>query len=350
MPLHAPSSAAPSGSAIPFDPSKVCVTGAFARLLLDWLDHERLAAPQLRAELARLQPDEALPVLQWGRMLEEAIQLKPGMGRGLEIGALIRPEHCGLLGYLALASDNLEQALLAYQRFEKLFYGYDFAELVTTPEAIEIRWSGAIPRPCHAFDDVAIAALVSFLGRFWSEPPAPLMVSFTCPPPADPGVYERFFHCPVRFGDSHVRVRFAASHRLLPMPYADPGLRALLDRQAQALLAALPQADSFEQGLQQALLKLLPEGAPTLAAVARERGLSVRTLQRRLAAHQLNFQVLLDRTRAQLARRYLADPSLSVVDVTLLLGYSGQSTFTRAFKAWTGQTPAAFRRAMQTRR
>ena len=42
---------------------------------------------------------------------------------------------------------------------------------------------------------------------------------------------------------------------------------------------------------------------------------------------------------------HLADASLSLAEVAFLLGFSEQSAFTRAFKRWTGTTPASVRRA-----
>jgi AraC-like DNA-binding protein len=325
----------------------ICVTSAFVRILLDWLDHEGLAAGDLRADIAALDSDALVPIPRWHELLQRAIALRPGVSpaeTGLAIGACVKPAHVGLLGYLALASSTLEEALGSYLRFEKLFYGANMAECSITPQTVEIRWHKQFPRPSQLFDDVAISTLVSFMRRLWPEPPPLQHVSFVSPAPADIAPYERFFGCPVRFGDSHVRVAFSAAYKALPLPQADPALRALLDRQAEALAAALPKADAFLLELQRALLKLLPEGQSTLDATARELLTSVRTLQRRLAERETSFQRVLDDTREQLARRYLADPSLSVMDVSLLLGYSGQGVFTRAFKEWTGDTPAAFRR------
>jgi AraC-like DNA-binding protein len=65
----------------------------------------------------------------------------------------------------------------------------------------------------------------------------------------------------------------------------------------------------------------------------------VRTLQRRLDARGLTWQQLLDQTRAGLAREYLRDRSLSLGDIALLLGFSEQSAFNRAYRRWTGTTP-----------
>ena len=72
----------------------------------------------------------------------------------------------------------------------------------------------------------------------------------------------------------------------------------------------------------------------------------MRTLQRRLTQRQLTWRELLDRTREQLARHYLADRSLTLGDIALLLGFSEHSAFSRAYRRWTGTTPARTRKQM----
>ena len=54
---------------------------------------------------------------------------------------------------------------------------------------------------------------------------------------------------------------------------------------------------------------------------------------------------LLDDTRRHLAEAHLKEGRLDLAEIALLLGYSEQSAFTRAFRAWTGQPPAQWRRA-----
>ncbi len=71
---------------------------------------------------------------------------------------------------------------------------------------------------------------------------------------------------------------------------------------------------------------------------------SVRTLQRRLDEKNLSWKALLDRTREQLACQYLADNSLSLLEVSMLLGYRNQGTFSRAFRRWQNCSPLAYRK------
>lgn len=326
------------------------VTGAWSGLLLDWLDQQRLPASDLRALLAHWSQEEVVPLPVWRSLLEQTVALRPQMPvPALSIGAQVQPRHVGVLGYLVLASTTLGEAMLAYQRYERLFYGVDLAEISVEGEQAEIRWAPGEVQLGPLHDATAIAALVTFLRRQIDHPPPPSLIAFTHPSPVSEreyNAYTEFFGCQVRFGDTHTRVRFPVAYLGIAMPHSDPGLRAILDRQAQALLLALPDSDAFDRALQQTMLKLLPDANASLPRVARELHVSVRTLQRRLDTRGLTWQQLLDRTREQLARQYLADRALTLSDISLLLGFSEQSAFTRAFKRWTGETPAQVRKQL----
>lgn len=333
--------------------SVIRVTGAWTQMLADWLDAEKLPAPDIRAALSSRADDDIIPAAVWGDLVERAAALRPHLlAPGLAIGAQVQPRHVGVLGYIVLACSNLGEALLAYQRYERLFYGVDVAEVHIEGEEIELRWPRQSAVLGHIANSLAIAALITFLRRQVETPPAPTLISFIHPLPESGkaknevrAAYETFFSCPVRFDDSHTRVCFPLSYLTIPMPHSDPGLHALLNRQAQALLLALPDSDAFDRSLQQLLLKLLPDGHVALPRAAQELHVSVRTLQRRLDARNISWQSLLDRTREQLARQYLMDSSLTLGDVALLLGFSEQSAFNRAFRRWTGDTPARVRKS-----
>lgn len=321
------------------------VTGAWTGLLTDWLDQQQLDAPALRPELARWSAQDNVPVAVWRELLARGLSLCPGRpAPELEVGSCVRPGHVGVLGYLVLASDTLGEAMMAYQRYETLFYGTTLAEIAIEGDQAEMRWPPSEDELGQQADGAAIAALVTFLRRQIENPPPPSGVSFlgsVSEPAAH--AYARFFGCPIIWNDSHVRVRFPLEYLSIPMPRRDPTLRALLDRQAQALLRALPGSSETERQLQQVLLKLLADGEPTLARAAGAMHMAPRTLQRRLASHQLTWQQWLDRSREQLARNYLGDSSLTLTDIALLLGFSEQSAFTRAYQRWTGTSPGRAR-------
>mgnify|MGYP003689138031 FL=1 len=87
----------------------------------------------------------------------------------------------------------------------------------------------------------------------------------------------------------------------------------------------------------------MKNGDVSAVAVASALGYSLRTFYRELRAAGYSYRGLLAHTRHTLARQYLADPALAQTDVALLLGYSEQSSFIRAFRSWTGMTPGEYR-------
>lgn len=319
------------------------VTGAWTRLLTDWLDHESIDARRLRAAVGAHAVDDAVPMVAWAALLDEAAALRldrPALG--LDIGAGVAARHVGALGYLVTACDTLGDALVAYQRYERLFYGAGIAQVHPTGANVSLSWppggGGALA------DEVAIAALVSFMRQQVDGGVSPTHVHFMHPASADRRVAnERFFDCPVLFEQPRTLVSIPLPLLGLPLSKRDPMLKELLERQAQALLDALPEPNAFDQSVQQLLARLLPEGQVSVDKVAASLHQSTRTLQRRLADSGLSWQELLDRTREQLACGYLQDRGLSLAEIALLLGYSEQSAFTRSFKRWTGLTPKAFR-------
>jgi AraC-like DNA-binding protein len=78
--------------------------------------------------------------------------------------------------------------------------------------------------------------------------------------------------------------------------------------------------------------------------------MSVRTLNRMLAGEGTSYRHLLDQLRHELASRHLANPHISIGEVAFLLGFSELSAFYRAFKRWSGRTPAEFRQSVRTAR
>jgi AraC-like DNA-binding protein len=91
------------------------------------------------------------------------------------------------------------------------------------------------------------------------------------------------------------------------------------------------------------LPQLLPHAKASASNVAQKLALSTRTLSRKLRDEGVTFAEVLDETRIALAKRYLAERDLPVSEIAWLLGYAEVSSFTHAFKRWTGETPRQFR-------
>jgi AraC-like DNA-binding protein len=90
-------------------------------------------------------------------------------------------------------------------------------------------------------------------------------------------------------------------------------------------------------------VRRLHEGEPRREETAASLGLTDRTLQRRLQAEKTSYQQLLDESRRELARKYLADEHYSLGQIAELLGFVDQSNFFRASKRWFGIPPGQYR-------
>ena len=129
----------------------------------------------------------------------------------------------------------------------------------------------------------------------------------------------------------------------LPLRRRDPVLRGWLERQAAAILARLPASGDACDEVRAVLSAQATAGEMTIEAVARRLSTTPRTLQRRLARGGTSFETLRDDARRHAAELYLSGTTLTIAEVTYLLGYSEPTAFHRAFRRWHGTTPQAFR-------
>jgi AraC-like DNA-binding protein len=159
-----------------------------------------------------------------------------------------------------------------------------------------------------------------------------------------PSEMSSVFGCDVEFGAASDEIIFAAPVASLPIVGSDNYLNDLLLRYAEEALADRPQERaSLRSAVERVLPQLLPHGTARAANVAKRLGISTRTLSRKLRDEHVTLAEILEETRLALAKRYLVEPDLPVSEIAWLLGYAEISSFTHAFKRWTGITPREFR-------
>jgi AraC-like DNA-binding protein len=154
-----------------------------------------------------------------------------------------------------------------------------------------------------------------------------------------------YLGCTPTWGARHGRMVFSREAWATPLLGGDSRLRATLEAHATELYREWSAARGFGERVRAVIAQSLRDGEPRIGDVAQRLGMTARTLQRRLQDEALGFTALVDEARLRLARRYLADESLSISEVSFALGYSEPSAFTRAFKRWAGCAPAEFREA-----
>jgi AraC-like DNA-binding protein len=162
--------------------------------------------------------------------------------------------------------------------------------------------------------------------------------------PEDTAGHEAYFGCPVHFASDKDALRVSTKTLDSPNKVGDASIARFFDTLLEAEVSTLDATVPLERRVLDRVSTALSAGVPALSDVARDLGMSGRTLQRRLAEKDTTFQALVDEARRRLSLRLLrGDDEATLSEVTYMTGFSDQSAFTRAFKRWTGQTPGTFR-------
>src|SRR5579863_2774028 len=159
------------------------------------------------------------------------------------------------------------------------------------------------------------------------------------------GFHEAYFKGPIKFGARRNALVLHATDLDRPFLTYNAELLDMLNPQLERALEERRAQSSISEQVKWILRRLLTGSRPEITAVARELGLSDRTLQRRIVDDGANFRQLLLETRQELAREYLAQPEIDVEEVAYLLGYEDANSFYRAFRTWEGTTPAHWKSA-----
>lgn len=329
----------------------VFLSSSLGDLLRDYLDAEGLPASVCRSRIAAWEVDGRVSITEWVACLASISQDYPRPALGLAIGRHAQPRHGGMLGYLCLSSENFGEVVERISRFYELAWGGIAVPITRTTDTVRIRWVMAEGMPTQSrlvqlSHETGLAFLLTVIRLLLDAPVNPEAVEMGGPTPERPELYEQFFQCPVTFNASAASISFSTRYLALPVRMGSSALRAFVERQAEAKLGTLARSDVFLTTLHTALVRALHAGNPTIIHVARSMAMSRATLQRRLEARSLTFRGFLDKTRLELARMYLADPRLTLTEITWMLAFSEQSAFSRSFKRWTGHSPHAYRRLM----
>jgi len=252
----------------------------------------------------------------------------------------------GLLTYVGLSSKTLGEAIRNLARYVAVLNeaGLLELELRRDPAIVAVQLIDATVRSRQQAMEFAVANLVRALRFITRRDLRPVEVVFLHPRTRGVDAFERFFGCPVRFGQPRYTVSLARSQLDIPIATADHRLLGILTGYCQEVLADRARASpGLRHEVERVLMNLMPRGGADARTVARELGVSVRTLSRRLKDGGASFLGILDELRADLAKKYLGDKSLSLAEVAYLLGYADASAFSHAFRRWTGKTPNQMR-------
>lgn len=283
---------------------------------------------------------------QMNQLWDAAANLAGDPYFGLHMGQMTCPNTLKVIILAASSSANPGEAIHRVIRYFPVLSTQ--AQLYTTEDeqylTLYIQAKGN-PHAMH------MEAILSQCEKIWQAiacDKTPLIMETRLPQESDRNrqVYERALGCKVRTGSKRFAIRFNRLALKEPLPSADDFLLRRLDASLADMLSELPNADFAEQ-VKQRIRQLVSEREINEELVAAPFNMSARHLRRKLSAVKTTYERLLDEVRMEMAIRLIRESRLSLGRIAYELGFLDPSSFTRAFRRWTGMSPTAFKDSAQ---
>lgn len=294
-------------------------------------------------EAALRDPGARVSLAHAAHVVERAHELTREPALALYHGMQMKVSSHGFLGFAAMTASNVREALTLAER-----YAATRTSVLAVSTVIEHDTAALVIEERADLGGLREFAVLGLLIGIWQmgqtvtgrrlrgtaecSLPAPAWLATVPFPVGDM----------LRFDRPATRLCFAAELLDVPLVTADPVAVQLARAQCERELAML--VDAGLPGRVRAALAAPDGGFRSVVEVAREVHMSARTLKRKLAALGTSYTAILDEVRRQRALLLLDDRSLGLGEIAARLGYTEVANFTRAFRSWTGTTPAAFRR------
>jgi AraC-like DNA-binding protein len=323
-------------------------------VLLDALAREGIAASRALtgvglSEQEATDPATRVSLAQVITSLRNAIRLSSDPMFPYRTGLHFHMSTYGMYGFAMLSSMDFRQTMRFAERYHQL--AAPLVDMAFSEEGGLGVWT-LTPKPHPQMDASLYRQVVEMyfgihtsLHRDVMGPEfAPSELRVTFEPPSDPAAYAGVLGAPVRFRQPRNQLLFDArwlDHRpSLGNALTYTAVLEVCDRFVDELQRRAGVVGSVRHLLLTNLMRNL-----SLRDVARELGMSVRTLRRRLAEQGASYRQLTDELRRDLAINYLRETAMTVEDIAYALGFSDAANFRQAFRRWTSATPQQFRTA-----
>jgi len=268
----------------------------------------------------------------------------------LKLSRRVDPREFGAVVYMGSCSKTLGDSLLNLKRYIRVVTGAWNMEIVVQDENVALEF---IPDKWDFFDyqpatEWFVANLIHCYKFFIDRDLPPREVGFVTPLASQNHLadYAKILGCEVRFGQRHCHVVLDREVLKYPTRNPDDRLLGILKSHCDQLLREHELVQSvFLRDIRKSIIDRLPGGGAKAKKIAKEMGITERTMSRRLAEEGTSFSEILETLRYNLAMIYIQDKCLSLKQISYLLGYGNQSAFSVAFRRWRGCTPNEARNA-----
>lgn len=288
---------------------------------------------------------ERWPIDHIARLWRAAVQATQDVGFGLKAGASVGPASFNVVSYLLQSAPTLRAALALVQQYQRLISDGGRFQTIAGEGATWLVYhprQGTLAFSPHQIEAV-LAAVVVFARWVTGQPLRPLAVQFSQAQLGPRADYREAFACPVAFEQAFSGVLLANALLDAPLPQADVQLARLHHQAADERLGRLAEGQALSLQLRLWMTQQLLSSIPARGQAARALGLGERTLARRLQQEGQTYAGLLDAVRRDAALQAVAHSQRPIAEIGQSLGYVEPAVFWRAFRRWTGSTPAQWR-------
>lgn len=270
----------------------------------------------------------------------------------VEMGLKYRAMKYGTLGLAMMTTRTLGEGMEIACRYQELTYSLINYRLVkaSNGSCALLGEHGDMPEQLQDFSQHRDLGAIRTLIADLTGGGLPLeSVAVAAPVPANWEALRRLFPCRVEFDAPQTQWRFQPGSTDAPLPLADCELMDLYSSKCDRLLSVARASTAVSQRLR-SILDVSSDSFPSAGQVAELLALSERTLHRRLAEEGTRFSALVDDARYRRARRLLADRGQSVEEIAYATGFAETSSFSRAFKRWSGKGALEYRKSLGSAR
>lgn len=294
--------------------------------------------------------DNRIPLPAYHALIASAMQQTGDTAMLLRHSLETELEMLSVVGQIVHTSESLRHSIEQLNRYVHLMFdislpaGADRFELLKTDEGLWIVDHLILPDEQYLGTETSFARFISEFRRSFPDATFEIGLEVTYPPPPHVDHYPELFRIPVEFNAGRNALQLDPVWDTPETEY-EPGNAyafGIFVRHADDLLAKLQADTSIRSQIEAQILPKMHEGSISMDKVAQDIAMSRQTLYRRLKDEGITFAEIHDDLRKRMAIEYLQGQKVTVNETAYLVGFSEASSFVRAFKRWTGQSPTAY--------
>jgi AraC-like DNA-binding protein len=262
---------------------------------------------------------------------------------GLSVAKYVQPMHFRALGMLMLTDTNLESAITKLGQYSDLVSNSVTTSIEHTPELIGLCFDHIANVHIHPMaTDSFFATITTLCKQLGANNDLVSHVQLKRPLPKSQLKWLQCFNSPVEFSAFRDCLWIKREKLNNATTMGDKKLAAFNESVVIEYITNM-NPSQISTKVKNLLMILFENGEPKLKTIAKKLNMSERSLRRRLKEENISYREVLKNTRIELASHYLANTQMPITQVSLKLGFSDTSNFSRAFTRWFSQSPSQFR-------